>query len=167
MEDRPILHEVLDEVGLVAVCQAERVARNKIVEELLDVLCSRGFLNMSDLRDAIARNRLKMDDLTGPREFILGDPLIRANRKLALRLDGVYRRGEIYLRLAARKFPGFRHGDGPVPHDVCDFAVRRSVRAAQACAQHFIEAITGFVYFAARHIVSKHIVSKRSNRLRR
>ena len=101
-EDRPLLRQVFDEVGLVPTNQAEQVARDKVVEELLDVLCSRGFLTMSDLRDAIARNRLKMNDLAGPFELIGGDPLIRANRILALRLDGVYRRGEIYLRTLQR-----------------------------------------------------------------
>src|SRR5205807_1971072 len=54
------------------------------------------------LREALARNRLKLPDLSGPGEFLLGDPLIRANRQLAVSLDGVYRRGEIYLRLLQR-----------------------------------------------------------------
>jgi hypothetical protein len=96
--NRPILHEVLDEVGLIPANLAERIARNKLVEELLDTLVTRGFLKMSDLRDAIARNRLKLEDLTGPGEWFGGDPLIRANRLLALRVDGIYRRGEIYMR---------------------------------------------------------------------
>jgi hypothetical protein len=97
-EHRPTLRAVLDEVGLVPANLAERVARDKLVEELLDTLVARGFLKMSDLRDAVARNRLKLDDLRGPGEWLLGDPIIRANRKLALRMDGVYRRGEIYMR---------------------------------------------------------------------
>ena len=50
------------------------------------------------MRNALARNRLKLPDVSGLYEFISGDPLIRANRLLALRLDGVYRRGEIYMR---------------------------------------------------------------------
>ena len=98
MSNRPILNEVLDQVGLIPESQVERIARNKVVEELLDVLSSRGFLKMSDLRDAIARNRLKLNDLSGPIEFLTGDPLLKANRQLALRMDGVYHRGEIYLR---------------------------------------------------------------------
>ena len=97
-ENRPILNEVLDEVGIVPENQAERISRNKMVEELLDTLCARGFLKMTDLRDALARSRVKMNDLAGPKEFFLGDPIIRANRKLALRMDGIYRRGEIYMR---------------------------------------------------------------------
>ncbi len=34
--------------------------------------------------------------------FFLGDQLIRANRQLAADLDGVYHRGEIYLRWLQR-----------------------------------------------------------------
>ncbi len=37
-----------------------------------------------------------------PDELIRGDPLIRANRRLAEAADGVYRRGEIYLRWLQR-----------------------------------------------------------------
>jgi hypothetical protein len=59
-------------------------------------------LNMGDLRDAIARNRLKLPDLANPGELLHGDPLIRANRRMAEVADGVYRRGEIYLRLLQR-----------------------------------------------------------------
>jgi hypothetical protein len=38
----------------------------------------------------------------GVRNFFLGDPLILANRRFALLLDGVYHRGEIYLRWMQR-----------------------------------------------------------------
>jgi hypothetical protein len=100
--NRPILNTVLDEVGLAPENQAEQIARNKVVEELLDVICVRGFLKMSDLRDAIARNRLKLNDLAGPMQFFAGDQLINANRKLAVEMGGVYHRGEIYLRFLQR-----------------------------------------------------------------
>jgi hypothetical protein len=95
---RPKIRAVLDKVGLIPTAVAETLARDKLIEELLDNAAARGFLNMGDLRDAIARNRLKLPDLTGPRELLRGDPLIRANRKFAEQLAGVYRRGEIYLR---------------------------------------------------------------------
>jgi hypothetical protein len=101
-EMRPILHEVLDEVGLQPANLPEKIGRDKAMEELLDQACARGFLRMGDLRDALARNRLKLPDLSGPVEWLRGDPLIRANRLLALRLDGVYHRGEIYLRWLQR-----------------------------------------------------------------
>ncbi len=39
-----------------------------------------------------------MPDLAGPGQFVTGDPLLQANEKLAVALDGVYHRGEVYLR---------------------------------------------------------------------
>src|SRR5262245_66095647 len=57
---------------------------------------------MGDLRDAVSRNNLRLPDLSGPREFFRGDKLIRANRRLPVLLDGVYRRGEFYLRWLQR-----------------------------------------------------------------
>jgi hypothetical protein len=99
---RPLIRQALDRVGLRPASYPERVSRDKLIEELLDRIIERRFVNMSDLRDALARNQLKLPDLSGPREFFLGDKLIRANRKLAAELDGVYRRGEIYLRWLQR-----------------------------------------------------------------
>ncbi len=98
---RPILTETLVEVGFQPANQAEQVALRKIVEELLDRVSERGFLTMGDLRDAISRNQLKLPD-TSIGEIVLGDRLLKANRKLAITLDGVYRRGEIYLRFLQR-----------------------------------------------------------------
>jgi hypothetical protein len=99
---RPELSAALDEVGLVSRTVVERISRDKLVEELLDQACARGFLRIDNLRDAIARNRVKLPDLSGPVELVRGDPLIRANSVLPVRLDGVYRRGEIYMRLLQR-----------------------------------------------------------------
>ncbi len=126
---RPVVRDALDKVGLTPRNIAEEVARDKVVEELIDLVVEHGFLGMGDLRDAIARNRLKLPDLTqtgaatvrersspnrsltvvapaslarGIATFFLGDSLIRANRQLASDLDGVYHRGEIYLRWLQR-----------------------------------------------------------------
>lgn len=99
---RPILFASLSEQGLEPRNTPERVARQKLVEELLDKFVAFGFLNMGDLRDAISRNALKLPDLTGPAEFVRGDQLLRLDRSLASSLDGVYRRGEIYLRALQR-----------------------------------------------------------------
>jgi hypothetical protein len=101
-EVRPELVAVLDEVGLVPQSVPEAHSREKLIEELLDAACARGFLRIGDLRDAVARNRVKLDDLRGVGELVRGDPLIRANEKLPVRLDGVYRRGEVYMRLLQR-----------------------------------------------------------------
>ncbi|MCC7422776.1 MAG: hypothetical protein IT428_21045 [Planctomycetaceae bacterium] len=95
---QPIVATSLQEVGLTPANIPERVAFRKIVEELIDNVIAHGFVTMADLRDAISRNNLKMPDLSGPMEFLTGDALLRADRRLATELDGVYRRGEIYLR---------------------------------------------------------------------
>src|SRR5262249_3682251 len=99
---RPAALQALEDVGLRPESVPETVARDKLIEELLDRVVERDFLQMGDLRDAIARNRLKLPDLARPGEFFAGDRLIRPHRPLAAALDGVYRRGEIYLRWLQR-----------------------------------------------------------------
>lgn len=98
---RPHLTTVLGEVGLVPRGAAEETAREKLIDELLDRVVARGFIGIGDLRDAISRSRLKCEDLR--LQTVLGrDELLRADLALSLRLDGVYRRGEIYLRFLQR-----------------------------------------------------------------
>jgi hypothetical protein len=143
----PRIEAALDDVGLVPQNVPEAAARRKLVEELLDRIVTRGFLTMSDVRDAVSRNQLKLRDL-GDRagsnttggdvhaasadadggkasaswggrladllagrmrrvaavagEFFRGDALLGVNRRLAVALDGVYHRGEIYLRWMQR-----------------------------------------------------------------
>lgn len=96
---RPALQETLATVGLAPESLPERVASNKLVEELCDKAVSRGFLSIAELRDALSRNQLKLADVSFPREIVLDDALLRADQLLDLKLDGVYRRGEIYLRI--------------------------------------------------------------------
>jgi hypothetical protein len=108
---RPRIDAALEQVGLEAGNVPERVARHKLVEELLDLTVERGYLTIGDLRDALSRNNLKLPDLRGVREFVQGDPLIRTDRRLADALDGVYRRGEIYLRWLQR-FSSLLFGTG-------------------------------------------------------
>ena len=99
---RPKVVAGLDAVKLVARNLPERVARKKLVEELLDQIVDRGFSTMGDLRDAISRNNLKLPDLSEIGDFLRGDQLLQADRKLSVLLDGVYRRGEFYLRWMQR-----------------------------------------------------------------
>jgi hypothetical protein len=101
-EFTPIVERELTAAGLVPGSRAEAVSRDKLVAELLDRVCERGYLRIGNLRDAVARNQLKLPDLAGPGEFVGGDPLLRADTKLAYALDGVYRRGEFYLRWIQR-----------------------------------------------------------------
>jgi hypothetical protein len=87
---------------LTAANLPERVSAEAVVDELLDRVCERGFVRFGDLRDAVARNGLKLPDLTGPGEWWRGDALLRADRKLAAELPGVYRPAEVYLRAVHR-----------------------------------------------------------------
>jgi hypothetical protein len=99
---RPVVAAALDEVGLKPSCVVEEIGRAKLIDEVLDRIAEHGRLNIGELRDALSRNQMKLPDLRSPAELVLGDPLIRLNRKLAVVLDGVYRRGEFYMRLLHR-----------------------------------------------------------------
>lgn len=99
---RPTVTDALQSNGMVPRNLPERVARRKLVEELLDRVVRTGYLTMGDLRDAISRNNLKLPDLSGPAEFFRGNRLLQADRALAVGLDGVYHRGEVYLRWLQR-----------------------------------------------------------------
>jgi len=94
--------EILEGAGLRPANPPERAARRKLVEELMDLVVDRGFLRIGDLRDAVSRNGIKLKDLSGAGEFLRGDPLLRADAGLARTLDGVYHRGEVYLRALQR-----------------------------------------------------------------
>ena len=98
----PIIASSLTESGFRPANRVEEVARDKLIAELLDRVCERGYLRFGDLRDAVARNQLKMPDLSGPVEFLGGDSLLQADTRLAYDLDGIYRRGEFYLRWLQR-----------------------------------------------------------------
>jgi hypothetical protein len=99
---RPLTTQSLESVGIAPTDVPERVAFRKLVEELLDGVAHRGFLTMGDLRDSISRSNLKLNDLSGAKEFLLGDRLLHADRDLSRSLDGVYQRGDIHLRLLQR-----------------------------------------------------------------
>jgi len=99
---KPLVDRALDRVKLLPQNPPERVARKKLVDEILDIVVERGFLSMGDFRDALSRNNLKLPDLASAAQFVRGDQLLQADRQLAAGLDGVYRGGEIYRRLPQR-----------------------------------------------------------------
>src|SRR5262249_3524994 len=94
----PKLIDTLDRVGLAPRSAAERLSRDRLGEELLDTISTRGTISIGDLRDPIPRSRPQLPDLARPVEFFRGDAPLRANRELAVRLDGISRKGEVYLR---------------------------------------------------------------------
>lgn len=94
---RPRIAAALAAVSLRPANVPEEVAEHKLVEELVDHVLVQGTFSLPHLRDAIARNRLKCSDVS-PSSLLFGDELLRADARLSDELDGVYRRGEIYLR---------------------------------------------------------------------
>ncbi|MGA2498304.1 MAG: hypothetical protein ABSH20_11220 [Tepidisphaeraceae bacterium] len=99
---RPVITKTLDAGGLHPTDAVEEIARQKLTEELIDGLAHRGFLTFGDLRDGIARNQIKFDDVSRSIRAFGGDPLLRIDRRLADSLDGVYHRAEIYLQFFQR-----------------------------------------------------------------
>ena len=94
----PVVEAAFRKVGLVPERVLEGLAWRQVVDELLDRLAKRGEIALGDLRDALASHRMKLSDLEGPAEWLKGDLLLRADRKLAAALPGAYRPGEIYMR---------------------------------------------------------------------
>jgi hypothetical protein len=99
---RPLANQVFDMVRLLPQNVPERVARQNVVEELLDVIVEQGVATLGHLRDAISRNDIKQPDLASLWELVRGDQLLRADRQLSRSLAGVYRPGAVYLRFAQR-----------------------------------------------------------------
>ncbi|HEY0191373.1 MAG TPA: hypothetical protein VGC42_09650 [Kofleriaceae bacterium] len=94
---RPKIEAALAGVELRPHNLPERVAEKKLVDELLDHVVDNGRFSIGNLRDALSHNDLKIPDLK-LRELASGDELLRCDRALTRSLDGVYRRGEGYLR---------------------------------------------------------------------
>lgn len=94
---RPQIEAALDAVDVHPHSLPERVGEKKLVDELLDRAVAVGRFSLGDLRDAISRNDLKLPDLALS-DLGRGDQLLRADKRLSTSLDGVYRRGEIYMR---------------------------------------------------------------------
>ena len=99
---RPWVDSTLESIWVRPANLPERVAYRKLVEEMLDPIESRGFTTLGDLRDAASRSNLKLQDLAGAGEFLRGDRLLQADKALGEVLDGVHRRGEVYLRWLQR-----------------------------------------------------------------
>jgi len=94
---RPKIEAALDAVDLHPHSLPERVGEKKLVDELLDRAVAVGHLSLGNLRDAISKNDLKTPDLTLG-ELKTGDQLLRSDKLLSYSMDGVYRRGESYMR---------------------------------------------------------------------
>lgn len=95
-----LILEALSEARLIPRDIPEEVAREKLAAELCDRLLEKGFIAFPDLRDQIARNRLKLDDLRV--RDLVRDPVLRLDKALAERLRAAYRPAELYRRFFHR-----------------------------------------------------------------
>jgi hypothetical protein len=94
---KPHLKRALEEAGFTPRTHREEVAFNKLLRELLDVIEHRRHLKFTDVRDIVARNLLRLPDLTLD-EWRTGDRLARFDRSAERALPGLYRPGEIYIK---------------------------------------------------------------------
>lgn len=95
-----LILDALSKARLIPRDIPEEVAREKLADELCDRLLDKGFIAFPDLRDQIARNRLKLDDLRV--RDLVRDPLLKLDRALAERLGAAYRPAELYRRFFHR-----------------------------------------------------------------
>ena len=134
---RPGVASAIDDAGLRPRDAVERAARDKLVEELLDASVRRGFFGMADVRDAISRNQLKLNDLAGPAEFVRGDQLLRADRRLA---DVPRRRlpagRDLHPLLPAGQLAAVRVARRAVRHANVAHPLRRGVPRARGARSH-------------------------------
>jgi hypothetical protein len=93
----PLRNTLLD-VGMLPSSYPEEIALDKLVEDALDCISERGYISMGYFRDAVSKNDLKLPDLLGIQEAWSGDRLLKADDRLDRVLEGVYRRGDFYLR---------------------------------------------------------------------
>ena len=96
---QPFLEDALDDVGLQPKHPLELVARRKVVSELIDRILADGYFSYFDVRDAISRNNLKLPDITAKGEWGTDDPLLRLDRLLTFKFEGIYRTGQIHGKL--------------------------------------------------------------------
>jgi len=83
-------------------------------EELLDEIVEMVLERLGRWRDAVSRNQMKLNDLSGRADYTPAINCCRSTEKLEDNLDYVYRRGEI----SCGRFTGFRrffsHAGGAV-----------------------------------------------------
>jgi hypothetical protein len=98
----PRIEQALESAGISERNAAEGVARRHLVDALLEAVAKRGLATSSHLRDAVAAHDLKLGNLASPTQLWSRHPMLKADRELAVALDGVYRRAEVYLRWLGR-----------------------------------------------------------------
>ncbi len=125
---RPEIGRALDETGFAARDLPERVAVQKLDEELLDRVVERGFLAMGDLRDALSPEQPEAPRPGRPRRVLPGRPPAPGRPQLARRSTGFIAGGKPTSGRSSGSAP-WRSGPGrPAPDPVPGAALRRGVR---------------------------------------
>jgi hypothetical protein len=141
----PAIRQSLTSSGLVPRTVVEEAAFDTLVDELVHDIANRGFESFGNVRDAVSRSQVKLHDLQGVRELVLGDPLLRANRKLSRHLDGAYTRAPAYLsfmqRISAVAF-GLPLGRWLTVHLLLPFG---GAFVAWVALEHVVEPVTDYV----------------------
>lgn len=150
---RPV-RQSLVVAGLEPRTLVEEAAFDKLVAELLDGICEFGFVSFGNLRDAVSRSKLKLSDLASAGEFISGGPLLQADRRLAMSLDGAYRRAPVYLhamqRLSAVAF-GVPLGRAITLHVLLCFG---GAWILWQGLEHLVELVSSYSFGVAVHVSS-------------
>jgi hypothetical protein len=154
----PPIRAAFSEAGLVPTSLVEEAGFDTLVDELLDDVVHRGFESFGNVRDAVSRNQVKLPDLTSFQELVGGDPLLRADRGLAARLDGSYRKATSYLlamqRLSALAF-GLPVGRAITLHLLLPFG---GAWVLWKGIEHVVEPITRYSFGEPWHIYSRSAV---------
>jgi len=92
----PRFQKAMEEASFAPTHLVEKAARDAIIEDMVERLLQSRQLSFGDLRDILARNELKLPDLTGVSGWWHGDPLRKLDKAMARGIPGAYRPGEFY-----------------------------------------------------------------------
>lgn len=107
----PRVLSALSQAGFAAAAPAQRIARRRLTDSLIQIVLTRWQLRFADVRDLLARDALRLPDASLD-DLLRGDLLGRFDRAAALALPGVYQRGEPYVKGLQRLGAPF-FGTGP------------------------------------------------------
>ncbi len=105
----PLIDSIFADAHFHSDNTVETIAMEKIKKELLAVVLGKGYFQLSDLRDLIAKNDLKLKDFRLKQIIWERDTLLACDHLLKKRLYGIYHGAEIYMRLLHR-FSGMLFG---------------------------------------------------------
>lgn len=91
----------MEEASFAPTHLVEKAARDAIIEDMVERLLQSRQLSFGDLRDILARNELKLPDLTGVSGWWHGDPLRKLDKAMARGSPGRIDRGVLHHRVGS------------------------------------------------------------------